>query len=41
VLESGRIVLQGAGKDLVNDEHVRAAYLGARASRRMKVEAQS
>jgi branched-chain amino acid transport system ATP-binding protein len=41
VLELGRIVLQGAGKDLVNDEHVRAAYLGARASERVKVEAQS
>jgi len=34
VLESGRIVLQGPGKDLVNDEHVRAAYLGARAANR-------
>jgi branched-chain amino acid transport system ATP-binding protein len=34
VLESGRIVLQGSGKDLVNDEHVRAAYLGARAANR-------
>jgi branched-chain amino acid transport system ATP-binding protein len=41
VLESGRIVLQGAGKDLVNDAHVRDAYLGARALRRTKVEAQS
>lgn len=34
VLESGRIVLQGAGKDLINDEHIRAAYLGAHAARR-------
>jgi branched-chain amino acid transport system ATP-binding protein len=41
VLELGRIVLQGAGKDLANDDHVRAAYLGARASQRVKVETQS
>ena len=34
VLESGRIVLQGPGKALVNDEHVRAAYLGALSARR-------
>ena len=33
VMESGRIVLQGAGKDLIDDEHVRAAYLGAHASK--------
>lgn len=32
VMESGRIVLQGPGKDLVNDEHVRTAYLGAHVS---------
>ena len=32
VLETGRVVLQGAGKTLVDDEHVRAAYLGARAA---------
>ncbi len=32
VLESGRIVLQGPGRALINDEHVRAAYLGARAA---------
>jgi branched-chain amino acid transport system ATP-binding protein len=41
VLELGRIVLQGAGKDLVHDEHVRAAYLGARTSERVKVDARS
>jgi len=28
VLENGRIVLQGAGESLLNDEHVRTAYLG-------------
>ena len=28
VLETGRIVLSGAGKDLLNDEGVRKAYLG-------------
>ncbi len=28
VLENGRIVLEGTGKDLLNDEHVRKAYLG-------------
>ncbi len=28
VLESGRVVLHGLGKDMVNNEHVRAAYLG-------------
>jgi branched-chain amino acid transport system ATP-binding protein len=28
VLENGRIVLEGAGKDLLDDEHVRRAYLG-------------
>ena len=39
VLESGRIVLQGPGKDLVKDEHVRAAYLGAHAARRSSVRA--
>ena len=39
VLESGRIVLQGPGKDLVKDEHVRAAYLGAHATRRSSVHA--
>jgi branched-chain amino acid transport system ATP-binding protein len=32
VLESGRIVLEGPGKDLANDPHVRAAYLGAHAA---------
>lgn len=29
VLENGRVVLEGAGSDLLNDERVRAAYLGA------------
>jgi branched-chain amino acid transport system ATP-binding protein len=29
VLENGRIVLAGAGQELLNDERVRAAYLGA------------
>ena len=28
VLENGRIVLQGAGEALLNDEHVKTAYLG-------------
>jgi len=28
VLENGRIVLEGTGKDLLNDEHVKEAYLG-------------
>jgi branched-chain amino acid transport system ATP-binding protein len=28
VLENGRIVLEGTGKDLLNDEHVKKAYLG-------------
>ena len=28
VLENGRIVLEGKGKDLLNDEHVKEAYLG-------------
>ena len=28
VLESGRIVLDGPGRDLINDERVRRAYLG-------------
>jgi len=28
VLENGKIVLQGAGVWLLNDEHVRQAYLG-------------
>jgi branched-chain amino acid transport system ATP-binding protein len=29
VLETGRIILQGKGRDLLNDPKVRAAYLGA------------
>ena len=29
VLESGKIVLEGSGKDLLSDPKVRAAYLGA------------
>ena len=28
VLENGRIILSGTGKELLNDEHVREAYLG-------------
>ena len=28
VLETGRIVLSGSGKDLFADEHVKTAYLG-------------
>lgn len=28
VLENGRIVLQGTGRELLNDKHVREAYLG-------------
>ncbi len=28
VLENGRVVLQGTGKELMDDEHVKAAYLG-------------
>lgn len=28
VLENGRVVLTGTGKDLLNDDHVRKAYLG-------------
>ena len=28
VLENGRIVMQGAGADLLNDERLKVAYLG-------------
>ena len=28
VLESGKLVMQGTGEALLNDEHVRTAYLG-------------
>jgi branched-chain amino acid transport system ATP-binding protein len=28
VLETGRVVMQGTGRDLLNDPHVKAAYLG-------------
>jgi branched-chain amino acid transport system ATP-binding protein len=28
VLEDGRIILQGEGKELLTDQHIRAAYLG-------------
>jgi branched-chain amino acid transport system ATP-binding protein len=28
VLETGKLVMQGTGKDLLNDPHVRTAYLG-------------
>ena len=27
VLENGRIVLEGSGKELLNDQHVKKAYL--------------
>ncbi|OQY50775.1 MAG: branched-chain amino acid ABC transporter ATP-binding protein, partial [Desulfobacteraceae bacterium 4572_87] len=27
-LENGRIVLEGSGKELMEDEHVRETYLG-------------
>jgi len=29
VMETGRIVLEGAARDLLDDDHVRRAYLGA------------
>ncbi|MBI4913023.1 MAG: ABC transporter ATP-binding protein [Acidobacteria bacterium] len=28
VLENGKVVMQGKGQDMLNDEHVKAAYLG-------------
>jgi branched-chain amino acid transport system ATP-binding protein len=28
VLENGRVVLEGTGKNLMNDPHVKEAYLG-------------
>ncbi len=28
VLETGKVAMQGTGKDMLNDEHVKAAYLG-------------
>jgi branched-chain amino acid transport system ATP-binding protein len=28
VLENGRIVLEGSGRELLNNEHVKTAYLG-------------
>jgi branched-chain amino acid transport system ATP-binding protein len=28
VLEHGKMAMQGAGRDLLNDPHVKAAYLG-------------
>jgi branched-chain amino acid transport system ATP-binding protein len=28
VLENGKVVMQGTGRDLLNDEHVKTAYLG-------------
>jgi len=28
VLESGTIVMEGAGQDLLNDAHLKKAYLG-------------
>jgi branched-chain amino acid transport system ATP-binding protein len=35
VMESGRIVLEGAGKCLVDDDHIRTAYLGAQPAPRV------
>ena len=29
VMETGRIVLEGRARDLLDDDHVRRAYLGA------------
>ena len=28
VIENGRIVMEGTGKDLLNDEYLKTAYLG-------------
>jgi branched-chain amino acid transport system ATP-binding protein len=28
VLENGKVFLQGTGKELLNDEHIKEAYLG-------------
>lgn len=28
VLETGRLVLQGSGEEMLKDEHIKAAYLG-------------
>jgi branched-chain amino acid transport system ATP-binding protein len=28
VLENGRVVMQGTGQALLNDQHVKTAYLG-------------
>lgn len=28
VLENGSVILQGSGKELLNDEHIKEAYLG-------------
>ena len=38
VLETGRIVKEGAGHELLDDEAVRAAYLGGDVGSGMKVE---
>ena len=35
VLENGRIIMSGAGKELLNDQHVKEAYLGMRAHRNL------
>jgi branched-chain amino acid transport system ATP-binding protein len=32
VIETGRVTLEGKGQDLLNDDHVRAAYLGVATS---------
>jgi len=28
VLETGRVILEGSGRDLLRDRHVKTAYLG-------------
>ena len=28
ILENGRVVMEGLGRDLIHDEHVQRAYLG-------------
>jgi len=36
VMETGAIVMQGTGTELLSDEHVRASYLGVQAKRQLK-----
>ncbi len=38
VVETGKITLAGTGAELLNNEHVRASYLGASAEARAKSE---